>query len=52
MKTLSFSFSVSLSLGAALLLGGCASVGPQSISANRPAYNMAVQQTNCKHPLN
>lgn len=42
MKTL----SLSLTLGAALLLGGCASLGPQSISANRPAYNMAVQQTN------
>jgi hypothetical protein len=32
--------------GLALLLGGCASVGPKSISANRPAYNIAVQQTN------
>lgn len=30
----------------ALLLAGCASVGPQSIAANRPAYNMAVAQTN------
>jgi hypothetical protein len=29
-----------------LLLGGCASVGPKSIAANRPAYNIAVQQTN------
>lgn len=32
--------------GAALLLGGCASIGPKSISVNRPAYNIAVQQTN------
>lgn len=29
-----------------LALAGCASVGPQSIAANRPAYNMAVAQTN------
>lgn len=28
------------------MLGGCASVGPKSIAANRPAYNIAVQQTN------
>jgi hypothetical protein len=32
--------------GLALLLSGCASVGPKSIAANRPAYNIAVQQTN------
>lgn len=35
-----------MTLGLALLMGGCASVGPKSISANRPAYNIAVQQTN------
>lgn len=38
--------TLSLTLGLALLLGGCASVGPKSISTNRPAYNIAVQQTN------
>ena len=27
-------------------LSGCASVGPQSIAEGRPAYNVAVQQTN------
>jgi hypothetical protein len=32
--------------GLAFLLGGCASIGPKSIAANRPAYNIAVQQTN------
>lgn len=31
---------------AVLLLSGCASIGPRSISAERPAYNIAVQQTN------
>lgn len=30
----------------ALLLGGCASIGPRAIAVNRPAYNLAVQQTN------
>lgn len=38
--------TLSILLGLALLLGGCASIGPKSISANRPAYNIAVQQTN------
>lgn len=33
-------------LAATLALSGCAAMGPDSISANRPAYNMAVQQTN------
>jgi hypothetical protein len=31
---------------AVALLGGCASIGPGTISANRTAYNLAVQQTN------
>jgi len=31
---------------AAMTISGCASIGPQSISAGREAYNMAVQHTN------
>lgn len=30
----------------ALMLAGCANMGPGTISGNRPAYNAAVQQTN------
>jgi len=30
----------------AVALAGCAQVGPRSISANRAAYNLAIQQTN------
>lgn len=34
-------------LGSALILtSGCTSVGPGALRSNRPAYNMAVQQTN------
>lgn len=33
-------------LGLALLLGGCVSIGPGTIHANRSDYNLAVQQTN------
>jgi len=33
-------------LSAATLFSGCKMVGPGSIRAGRPAYNMAVQQTN------
>jgi hypothetical protein len=33
-------------LAAATLLSGCTFLGPSSIKATRPAYNLAIQQTN------
>lgn len=35
----------------AALLGGCSSMGPASVTSQRPAYNMAVQQTNSQELL-
>ncbi len=37
---------LSLLASAVVLTSGCTSVGPSALRSNRPAYNMAVQQTN------